>query len=625
MVTRTTEELLRQHLSGGEAAASALVSRFRPIATAAALRACGDRDLAQDAAQEALVRALTNVGQLREPERFGEWLGTIARNEAYARLRRRGDVLIDAATRQPGPEVPPLPGSSLPGNDETFETSDATRLAREAISRLPGRLRQVLELRYFHGCSYQEIAQELRIPVTTAKSRLQMARDLFREWYDELDTCEYSQEHLESFLGGRLPFEDAWEVHNHVFLCDHCLQRMLDLSAVRAEVLLQQVHRSQDAYFDLLHGLPWEWRRLEGRLVELVERDPGDARGWLLLADWSEGLEETPFYSAEPRASRAHAYATIAADVDPHSSVGLRAQTALAGWCGEDARVAELVRRRADRLARLDAPARWQEQVDLLHRAGASPELLQSMLQDTAGQLRGGGPQGIPRRPGPGVSTARPGPASWFDQVRYLCSGRRSRLADSLRLLAIGLSGYFSERFQRLAQDVWALWPGSHGSPWHPWMSILAGDYRGAAAGVEALARAAQLLPGPSGETAFSRGTVQMVIMLAAATSEPRCALWLRDLLRWLPPAWGDTYTRQFLAAAPGLRPALGRLLGHRLPDVRAPRSRRKHLRELLAGFVGQGDVPERLLVKVAPDTRPLLAPRRVPALDERSDNTSAR
>ena len=70
-MARTTEELLAQHLSGIEAAAGALVSRFRPIAAAEAYRASGDPDLAEDAAQEALIRALANARQLRKPQRCG--------------------------------------------------------------------------------------------------------------------------------------------------------------------------------------------------------------------------------------------------------------------------------------------------------------------------------------------------------------------------------------------------------------------------------------------------------------------------------------------------------------------------------------------------------------------------
>ena len=83
--------------------------RGRPMAFARALQACGDRDLAEDAAQEALVKALCNLHDLREPLRFPEWLGVIARNEGGQSRRRRRDVLMDADLGESGPALGFLP------------------------------------------------------------------------------------------------------------------------------------------------------------------------------------------------------------------------------------------------------------------------------------------------------------------------------------------------------------------------------------------------------------------------------------------------------------------------------------------------------------------------------------
>lgn len=335
----TVEELVRGHLQRDEVATEKLVSTFRPVATATALRACGDPHLAEDAAQEALIKALSNLHQLREPERFAEWLSTIARNEAHRRSRRRSDCLLDAAVGEPGADALDwLPRPSVPGTAEDFYASDTALRVRAALDRLPPRLRRVLELRYYHDCSYEDIAGELAIPVTTATSRLQAARELFREWYEDLESCERCEEQLEAFLDGRLNYEQAGTVHDHLFQCDNCLGQLMVLAAARAEVLAQSANHWNGAIYELGAGMPWELPRLMRRLHASAEKQPDRAFPWMLLA------------IAAHDTGKGGQYVETASQVEPDSIPGLAARHYLATLVAPD-------EQEAARLGRLLADA----------------------------------------------------------------------------------------------------------------------------------------------------------------------------------------------------------------------------------------------------------------------------
>src|SRR5262245_11938190 len=83
------DALVRAARGGSKDAFAALVMRHRPLLLALCLRALGDRDLAEDAAQEATLQALLGLDGLRSPERFGSWLAGIGLNVCHRWLRQR--------------------------------------------------------------------------------------------------------------------------------------------------------------------------------------------------------------------------------------------------------------------------------------------------------------------------------------------------------------------------------------------------------------------------------------------------------------------------------------------------------------------------------------------------------
>ena len=115
-MVRPDDELVRAALGGDKDAFAELITRHWATAVALATRLLGSADLARDAAQEASIAALTGLGRLRDPERFGPWYCGIALNVAR-RWRRQlraepAAVLPDQASAEPArPSAPSWPSS----------------------------------------------------------------------------------------------------------------------------------------------------------------------------------------------------------------------------------------------------------------------------------------------------------------------------------------------------------------------------------------------------------------------------------------------------------------------------------------------------------------------------------
>jgi len=128
-----------------------------------------DTDLAEDATQEALVRAWRDLPTLRDVERFDAWLyRLIVRSCAdVGRHRRRWRAEITVLPTEPAE------------SDRASELADRDLLER-GLRRLSDAQQTILVLTYYVGLTPTEIADAIGIPVGTAKSRLHYAIDALR-------------------------------------------------------------------------------------------------------------------------------------------------------------------------------------------------------------------------------------------------------------------------------------------------------------------------------------------------------------------------------------------------------------------------------------------------------------
>jgi RNA polymerase sigma-70 factor (ECF subfamily) len=173
LLASSEAELVQQAQRGDRSAFAELVRRYHLGVIGVVYRLCGDPYLAEDAAQEAFVRAWLNLNTYRPLMPWRNWLYRIAVNAALDMLRReRPTLALDDDSS--------LHGDS-PDPHAALEQKEREDLVRRAILTLPSATRVVLVLREYGGLSYREIAEALDIPLGTVMSRLNAARQHLRE------------------------------------------------------------------------------------------------------------------------------------------------------------------------------------------------------------------------------------------------------------------------------------------------------------------------------------------------------------------------------------------------------------------------------------------------------------
>jgi RNA polymerase sigma-70 factor (ECF subfamily) len=162
--------LVRRTLAGQSEAFGELVSRYQKVMYTVALRMLGNPADAQDATQDAFVKAYQRLASFDSNYRFFSWMYRILVNECLNinRDRRPEDALDDDAE-----------GSGTPF--DTTLASERREQIQMALLRLTPEYRVVVVLRHFAGQSYGEIAEALSIPEKTVKSRLYSARQRLGE------------------------------------------------------------------------------------------------------------------------------------------------------------------------------------------------------------------------------------------------------------------------------------------------------------------------------------------------------------------------------------------------------------------------------------------------------------
>ncbi len=153
-----------------------------------AYRLCGCATEADDLTQQAFLVAQQRLHQLREADRAGAWLFAVLRSCFLKSLRRQRPA--NAATLNV--EVEEFAGP-MPAAEEI----DRERLAA-ALADLPEEFRLVVLMFYFEELSYQEIAEQLEIPIGTVMSRLSRAKGHLRRRLEDEPDLNQTDRHAAS-------------------------------------------------------------------------------------------------------------------------------------------------------------------------------------------------------------------------------------------------------------------------------------------------------------------------------------------------------------------------------------------------------------------------------------------
>jgi RNA polymerase sigma factor (sigma-70 family) len=180
-------QLVDRARNGDVTAYEELMHRHQVLAQRVAFLACGNAPDAEDAVQEAFVKAYYALGRFREGAEFRPWLLAIVTNEARNRVRasgRRARLAVRAG------EVRPSDGAA-PSSEEAALASAEKRRLLDALDGLREEDRLVISMRYLLELSEHETATALGLPKGTVKSRLSRALVRLRERMRE--TAEVSQ------------------------------------------------------------------------------------------------------------------------------------------------------------------------------------------------------------------------------------------------------------------------------------------------------------------------------------------------------------------------------------------------------------------------------------------------
>ncbi len=176
-------ELIEQAVRGDLDSFGELVERYQDRLYAAMFHRLGNREDAEDAVQDAFIRAYRKLATFDGRSGFYTWLFRIAHNAAISRRRRRRPrVSLDEQRDATGSE----PASEGPPPQETAMRREQVQQVREAIDQLPDDQRDILILRELEGFCYEEIGHILDLAPGTVRSRLHRARTRLRELLDRM-------------------------------------------------------------------------------------------------------------------------------------------------------------------------------------------------------------------------------------------------------------------------------------------------------------------------------------------------------------------------------------------------------------------------------------------------------
>ncbi len=157
------------HLAYGE-----VVRRYSDALYRLAFRIVRDHGDAEDACQEAFLRAYTRLETYDSRFSFYTWLAAIVSNLCFRTLQRRDwrTISVDPALLREAPMF------AADEPEMVLLVKERADVVKEALARLPDAYRQMVVLRHWHDLSYQEIADLTRQSLATVKTRLYRARQM---------------------------------------------------------------------------------------------------------------------------------------------------------------------------------------------------------------------------------------------------------------------------------------------------------------------------------------------------------------------------------------------------------------------------------------------------------------
>ena len=174
-------DLARQ---GDKTAFGCLIEAYQGPVFNLAYRMLNNAGEAEEAAQEAFVRAYTRLDSYDPAHKFSTWMLSITSNYCIDVIRKRRAIML--SLDEPLPPHPALHSDKTAGPEAQTLMNEQQQMVQTLLQELPDDYRQTVVLRYWHDLSYEEIADLMHTTVSAIKSRLFRARRMLGQTGVEL-------------------------------------------------------------------------------------------------------------------------------------------------------------------------------------------------------------------------------------------------------------------------------------------------------------------------------------------------------------------------------------------------------------------------------------------------------
>lgn len=165
---------LEEARRGDKTAFGKLIEAYQGPVYNLAYRMLGNSGEAEEAAQEAFIRAYTRLDSYDPAHKFSTWLLSITSNYCIDQIRKRRTIML--SIDEPLPPHPALQSDNDKGPEAAYVANEQTDMVQELLAELPDEYREAVVLRYWYDMSYEEIAEFQLTTVSAVKSRLFRAR-----------------------------------------------------------------------------------------------------------------------------------------------------------------------------------------------------------------------------------------------------------------------------------------------------------------------------------------------------------------------------------------------------------------------------------------------------------------
>jgi RNA polymerase sigma-70 factor (ECF subfamily) len=176
----TDEELVRKIIDGDHLAFERLVDRYQHLVINTCYNLIGNRQDAEDVAQEVFFQVYKSAGKFRQEAKLSTWLYRIAVNRSlnFIRDNKRFRWLESLSSLLEGERErePDVAASNSDRPDIALERKERDAVVQKAIDSLPAKQRAAFVLHKYEGLSYQEIAEILRCSLSSVESLIHRAK-----------------------------------------------------------------------------------------------------------------------------------------------------------------------------------------------------------------------------------------------------------------------------------------------------------------------------------------------------------------------------------------------------------------------------------------------------------------